>query len=250
MDHHITRLRHELKRRQISVESVISLTPSLLRIVFTGPDLADFNSPAPDNHVKLFFPTQNGEMEGRDYTPRAFDNKAQTLSIDFALHPGTHDVGPATRWALLAKPGDQLECGGPRGSTIISPDFDWWLLIGDETAMPSIARRMSELPARTKMKAVITVANPADENYFTPPPHGEVIWLHRPADQAHNPAMLLDRLRTMDLPPGDGFLWIASEAMVARAVRDYLVNERGHRLAWSKSSGYWLHGAAATHDKL
>lgn len=249
MEHAITRLRHELKRRKLTVQTVTPLTPTMLRVVFTGDDLADFNSPAPDDHVKLFFPTASGETEARDYTPREFDNTTQTLAIDFALHGTATEAGPATRWAMNAKPGDELQIGGPRGSTIISPDFDWWLLIGDETALPAIARRLAERPARTKVKAIISVPGPADERYFESCEPCEIVWLHRRAGQEADPSLLLALLQTMDLPEGDGFLWIAAEAMVARAARDYLVNTRGHNLAWTKSSGYWLKGVADAHDK-
>ena len=249
MEHSITRLRHELKRRQISVKEAHYITPNMLRIVFTGEALADFTSPGPDDHVKLFFPTPNGDSEGRDYTPRAFDNEAQTLTIDFATHEGTHKPGPATEWAMNAKQGDTLQIGGPRGSTIISPSFDWWLLIGDETALPAIARRLEELPAGTKVKAILSVISPADEQNFETKTQCEVVWLHRPTKQAANPTLLLDLLQTMELPKGDGFIWIAAEGLVARAVRDYLVNTRRHPLAWTKSSGYWLQGEADAHDK-
>ncbi|MGL1747182.1 siderophore-interacting protein, partial [Vibrio parahaemolyticus] len=49
---------------------------------------------------------------------RRFDPVLGTLTIDFALH----QAGPATAWALAAKPGDRLEIGGPRGSTILADD--------------------------------------------------------------------------------------------------------------------------------
>lgn len=249
MEHSITRLRHELKRRQITVKEVIHLTPDMRRILFTGDDLADFNSPAPDDHVKLFFPTLTGDAEARDYTPRAFDNEARTLTIDFALHGGAAEAGPATRWAMHAKPGDMLQIGGPRGSTVISPTFAWWLLIGDETALPAIARRLETCPAGTRVKAIISVTGPTEEQPLKTGAACEIIWLHRPAAQADDPAPLLAHLHATELPAGDGFLWIAAEAMVARAARDYLVNTRGHKLAWTKSSGYWLKGVADAHDK-
>ena len=70
----------------------------------------------------------------RDYTPRRHDAEAGTLEIDFALH----EAGPATQWAEQAKVGDLLGVGGPRGSFIVPTDFDWHLLIGDDTALPAI----------------------------------------------------------------------------------------------------------------
>lgn len=248
MEHVISRYRYELKRRELTVQIVQRLTPGVQRIVFTGDELADFESLSPDDHVKLFFVDAQGEPTGRDYTPSAFDNKAKTLTIDFALHEGD-EVGPATRWALQARPGDSLVAGGPRGSTIVPSTFDWWLLVGDETALPAIGRRLQELPANTNVTSLITVTGAAEQQLFHAPLHHELIWLHRPASEANDPAPVLAALRRWNMPAGDGFVWIATEAMVARAVRAYLTDERGHPPGWMKSSGYWLKGTADAHDK-
>jgi NADPH-dependent ferric siderophore reductase len=79
----------------------------MLRITFASPDLADFSSPSPDDHIKLFLPdpANAGQQVMRDYTPRAFDAARKTLTIDFAVH----DAGPATTWAFDAKPGGQAD---------------------------------------------------------------------------------------------------------------------------------------------
>ncbi len=154
MAHEITRHRLEPKRRSLTVKEKSRITPGMIRIVFAGNDLADFASLAPDDHVKLFIPSQAGQGERRDYTPRRYDPVAHTLTIDFAIH----DAGPATRWAIEAEPGDQIEIGGPRGSTVVSPTFDWWLLIGDETALPAIGRRIEEMTERARVISVVSVA--------------------------------------------------------------------------------------------
>ena len=57
MEHQITRHRHELKRRTLTVRETADVTPGMLRIVLEGADLADFPSLSPDDHVKLFIPT-------------------------------------------------------------------------------------------------------------------------------------------------------------------------------------------------
>ena len=51
-------------------------------------------------------------------------------------------------------------------------------------------------------------------------------------------------LKDLALPQGDGFIWIAAEASVARALRAHLVDGRGHPLAWTKAAGYWKRGVA------
>jgi NADPH-dependent ferric siderophore reductase len=54
--HTITRVRHVLRRRTLTVSSTELLTPRMRRFGFTAPDLHDFVSASHDDHVKLFFP--------------------------------------------------------------------------------------------------------------------------------------------------------------------------------------------------
>ncbi len=242
----VTRHRHELKRRTLTVRQKTRLTPNMIRILFEGVDLAGFVSLAPDDHVKLFIPTDSGEPERRDYTPRLFDAAAATLAIDFAVH----DAGPATRWAIGAAPGDRLDIGGPRGSAVVAPGFSWWLLVGDETALPAIGRRIEELPAGVRVVSVVAIAESGDEQRFATAAEHEAHWVRRPLHRADDPAPLLVALRHIELPQGDGFVWIAAEASVARAVRDELVGRHGHPRAWTKAAGYWRKGVADAHEKL
>ena len=138
----VRRVRHELKRRELEVLRVATLTPNFRSITFGGDSLADFVSESFDDHVKFILESGQAEPVRRDYTPRTFDRHARELTIEFALHGapsaqtfGSSD-GPITRWAAQAKAGDRVTVGGPRGSMIIPVDYDWHLLAGDETALP------------------------------------------------------------------------------------------------------------------
>ncbi len=245
MTHQISRHRHEPKRRLGTVRDKTFLTPRMLRIVFEGEDFADFPSLAPDDHVKLFLPAGGDEPERRDYTPRRFDRAARTLTIDFALH----DAGAATDWARGAQPGDTVHIGGPRGSAVISPTFAWYLLVGDEAALPAIGRRLEELPG-TRAIAVAAVTGPEEEQDLTADPAHRVVWVHRPEARDDEAEPLLAALRSLDLPAGDGFVWIAAETKVARAVRDHVRHELRHPPEWIKAAGYWLKGVADAHEKI
>jgi len=246
MERPLTRHRHELKFRQLTVKETSYITPNMIRILFEGDDLADFVSLGFDDHVKLFIPTPGSEeTEKRDYTPRFYDTDARTLAIDFAVH----DAGPATRWAIEARPGDMLEIGGPRGSMVVEPVFNWWLLIGDETALPAIGRRIEELPAGVRAITIVTISGDKDQQSFSTSADHHAIWLRRPLDRADDPAPVLDALKELALPQGDGFVWIAAEVNVARAARDHLVKERGHPLYWTKTAGYWRKGVADAQEK-
>src|SRR5580698_11630828 len=171
------RVRHETRRRTLTIKQVDKIAAHMIRITLTG-DLEGFTSLGFDDHVKLFFPdgTMNAEgapnAMGRDFTPRRYDRTANTLEIDFAIH----DAGPATRWAVQAKPGDSLPLGGPRGSFIIPMTFDWHLLIGDETGLPAIGRRLAEFPARTRAVVLVEVDGADDEIALPTAADATVTW--------------------------------------------------------------------------
>jgi NADPH-dependent ferric siderophore reductase len=205
----------------------------MLRVTLGGDALAGFVSPSPDDHVKVFFVTPEGGKEGRDYTPRSFDAEARTLAIDFALHDG----GLGAMWAENAKPGDHLEIGGPRGSTVISSP--WWLLVGDETALPAVGRRLEEMSPNTRVISILAVTGPEEEQDFSTKSIYKPHWVHRPATQASDPTPILRVLSSVDLPSGPGMIWVAAEEQVSRAVREYALNVLRHPTEWIKASAYW-----------
>ncbi|PDT03510.1 NADPH-dependent ferric siderophore reductase [Rhizobium chutanense] len=240
----IERVRHNTRRRTLTVESVVDITPGMRRITLTGDDLADFTSLAPDDHIKIFVRAADGSEERRDYTPRRYHNTERRLTIDFALH----EAGPVTRWAIEARPGDRLEIGGPRGSAVVSATVRRWLLIGDETALPAIGRRIEESAAGTVITAVAAVTGPLEQQRFDTRAELDIRWAHRPLSQASDAAALLKLLSAVDIQP-ETFVWVAAEASVTRAVRAYFL-ERGYPLSWIKASGYWVFGKADTTEKF
>jgi NADPH-dependent ferric siderophore reductase len=243
--HQITRVRRDVRRRRLAVASVERITPGMQRIVFTSPDLHDFDSGAPDDHVKLLFPATAGqEACMRDYTPRRFDTGERSLTIDFALH----EAGPATAWALAAQVGDALDIGGPRGSTLVPDDFDWYLLIGDETALPAMGRRVEELREGVPVTTFAVVERKAERQEFQSQAKLKSYWIAREGQPLDDATLLRFALDELTLPPGDGFVWIAAEARTARSLRSYMMDTRRHPKSWIKASGYWSRGAEAVHE--
>ena len=232
----LTRVRHDTRRRRLTVLASDRVTPNMLRLRLGGLELAGFVSPSPSDHIKLFVPDGTGGQIMRDYTPRRFDVTAGWLEIDFALH----DAGPATRWALQARVGDEAEIGGPRGSQVIGGPIAEWLLIGDETALPSIARRIEDLPPGTPVTSIVAIPQEADRHEIATAADHRVIWVSR--SDPSDPAPLLAALAEVPLRPSQ-FVWIAAEAAVARAVRDAVL-ARGVSPDWLRAAGYWLAGTA------
>ena len=248
MERSVRRVRHELKRRLLEVRQVERITPGFVRITLGGEDLAGYVSDGYDDHSKLFFPAPGADrpdIEGspvmRDYTPRRHDAAAGELVFEIALHGD----GPAAEWAAQAKVGQFRGVGGPRGSFVVEGDFDWYLLVGDESALPAIARRLEELPASAKAVVVVEIADKAEERELTAPEDTTVYWVHRDAGQA-----LLEAVQSLDFPPGEPYAFVACEGNLAKEIRQHLLEVRGLDERWVKAAGYWRKGAVAVHENF
>jgi NADPH-dependent ferric siderophore reductase len=247
----VTRIRHELTRRTLTISRVERLPPGMVRIVLSGEELAGFTSLGFDDHIKLFFPAAK-ESEGlapamRDFTPRRFLAEQGELWIDFFLHEG----GPATDWAARTSVGQTLQIAGPKGSSIIAPDgIDMHLLIGDETALPAISRRLEELPPSTRALVVTEVAAGVERPRLESQASVQFVWVVR--GQTHGPPAraIIEALSNLELPSGRCFAWVACESQSARAIRVYLRDERGFDKRRIKAAGYWQQGVAGTHDSI
>ena len=233
----IQRVRHELKRRELTVASIAPLGPGFVSITFTGGDLADFVSMSFDDHVKLMFDESAEHPVRRDYTPRRFDREQQTLTLEFALH----GHGTASDWARTAQIGQHLTIGGPRGSFVIPPELDWHLLVGDATALPAISRRLEELPQGVRVSAIV-LADAADRRELPSRADAEVQWV----DSAD---ALLAALQAWMPPPGQGAAWGGGEAKAMARVRQVL-NEKGVPRELTRVSAYWKQGVADHHETL
>lgn len=143
----------------MTVERVTDVTPHMRRITLSGSDLGRYATNG--SHLMLFVPPEgiakpewpvpgedglpvrsadNRQPQMRTCTVRRLDPEAGTIDVDFVLH-GDHDLG--SRWALNARPGDVIGVRGPTGHR--RPEVDWCLLVGDETALPVIARTLESL---------------------------------------------------------------------------------------------------------
>jgi NADPH-dependent ferric siderophore reductase len=247
-------VRHTLVRRTIEVLSVTRITPHMQRIVFGGEDLRGFVSAAPDDHVKLSFPNANGELvfptvgpNGpefpagalpsplRDYTPRGYDAERNELIVDFVIHGD----GPASTWAEQARPGQRIGMGGPRGSFIAAEDFDHYVLVGDETALPAIGRWLEEMRTDARVRVLAEIPETADRQPLASQAQFAVTWLERNGADGASSDLLERALRELPDSPGDTFYWIAAESRRARTMRKYLAEERGVPKEWIRATGYW-----------
>lgn len=255
------RVRHETRMRLLTATSVTDITPLMRRIRLEG-DMDGFVSPAHADHIKAFFFPEGVEPllppigpngaefppgtrpEMRDYTPRFWNIAEGWIELDFVLH----GHGPAASWAARAQPGTTLVIGGPRGSVITPMAFDWYLLAGDETALPAIGRRIEELPEGAKVIAVIEVAGKAEEQRFDTRADLNLIYVHRNGAPAGTTTLVLDAIRAITFPQGIAYGYIAGEVNMAKSVRAHLTDERGFAPEYVKAAGYWRLGVADAHE--
>lgn len=235
----VQRVRHELKRRSVAVVRVETITPHFRAITFRDDTLADFISASFDDHIKFILDADTATPVMRDYTPRRFDRAARELTIEFALHGD----GPVSDWAAHAAVGQRATIGGPKGSLIVPTDYDWHLLIADETGLPAIARRLEELPAEATALVFAAVGDVVDRRVFASRADVAVRWFEALPD-------LIASIRALSLPTGDGYAWCAGEATAMATLRRILVDDKGHDRHAIRAAAYWKQGSVAHHENL
>lgn len=251
-------LRHEIRRRELQVLRTEEVTPHMRRIVLGGEQLQGFHSASPDDHIKLFFPNADGVIvtptmtpqgpqlpEGvapspmRDYTPRRHDAGAGELALDFVLH----GHGVASGWAANARPGDTLTIAGPRGSFVVADDYDQYVLIGDETALPAIGRWLEEMPEGTQAQVFVEIADVRERQALESAADVRIHWLERNGVDAAGSTLLEDALRDFEPDDGDTFYWIAAESRRARMMRKFVEGHLQVDAHSIRATGYWKAGA-------
>jgi NADPH-dependent ferric siderophore reductase len=246
--------------REMTVASVCDLTPHMRRIRFAGEDLQRFGKFG-GMHVRVLFPTRtvpdpiwptlgsNGlpiwpsderRPVARVYTIRTLDIDAGFMDVDFLVHEG-ESVGSA--WALQAKPGQRVGIMGPVGRPV--RPADWYVLGGDETALPAIGRLLETLPASTKGVAFIEIADRNERQAIGNATQIELHWLERNGKAAAMDGRLAGEVLSVQWPrDGSTFGWFAAEATPAKTVRDHWRGAMGLGRDQTLAAAYWRRGAA------
>lgn len=237
----------ELRFRNVTLSAREWLAPDFVRVRLSGSDLAGFDSPGSDDHMRLFFPSGPvGSVEelraapSREYTPLAWGD--DWLDVEFAVHG---DQGVAAPWAANAPLGSTIGVGGPRGAAVLTGEPGSWLLVGDETAIPAIRRFAALIPAGTPARIVIeTVSAGREVEIDAPVP---VEWLHRGEAPAGSALIaFLDALTADDVVGDDPFVFIAAEQSIVKPGRA-LLGRWDVDSANAVVKGYWKRGEAEYH---
>ncbi len=198
---------------EVEVVSVARPGPSFVRVELGGPALADYGVDGPrwDQRIKLVLPdpatggltsvadadeawlstwslrpvTERGHL--RTYTIRDVRGSGvgTTIVVDIVVHPDGDAVGPGSRWAVRAAPGDRLVMMAPRrgfafgGIEFTPAPGAELLLVGDETAVPAVCAVLEQLPDSATGAAFLEVPEAGDVLDVRRPDGVSVTWLPR-----------------------------------------------------------------------
>lgn len=223
------------------------LSPGFIRLTLGSAEMANFISLGFDDYVKLLLPQAGLEkpnlpqmrddrphLDGerpimRDYTPINYSAEYKSVQLDFAIHSG----GPALEWAMRAPIGQWAGLAGPRGSMTLPTDLPWYVLFGDETALPAIERFLQENHSQVPIVVRVQINDPADRREWQVLPNIDIEYVDSLEQAAHD----------LNLPAGDGFCWGACEYQQAAALREILTG-KGVPATHMNVSSYWRAGVA------
>ena len=244
-------IRHPMRVRTLEVRAIKRPRPMYQLLTLGGDGLADFESPSPTDHVGLVPPLPDGRLvlpavaddrlrwpDGerppmREYTVRRFDPASRELDVRVLLHGN----GPVARWAADAQVGDRVGVTGPRSSKVMPDGFRNYLLVGDLTAVPAIARWLSVLPQDAMAQVLIAARSDDDVIELKCAEPIWVLWLTDLAvPEADHLPLALEQL---ELYSADTFAWAAGEAVAMREVRRVLLEQQGLPTENVKVTGYW-----------
>ena len=225
----------------VQVVQITDVTPHMRRITVSADGLVGLQGLMPGIHLKILLPQpgqdkpllpiidesgqplpppEEGRPTVRTYTVRSFEPETGELAIDFVLHG---DEGPASAWATNVQTGNYLGIALRPG--ISYREADWYLLAGDQTALPAISAILELLPASAKGVAFIEVPDATEEQALDFDADIQVQWLHRNGVEAGKSTLLQEAIRSTSVPDGRAeirFVWVATEVSTAKEIRDYM----------------------------
>ncbi|WP_182084770.1 siderophore-interacting protein [Aureimonas sp. ME7] len=241
--------------RELTVVSSTQLTPRMRRVRLSGANLQRFAGE--ELHVRLLFPpkgrtpvwphagpaalpvwpTGEDELIARVYTIREIDAEAGHLDIDVVLHD---PPGAGCAWSREAQAGDFVGMLGPGGG-LLGPG-ERHLILGDETALPAIARMLKRMDAGVRADVFIEVAGPEEEQALVHPDSVSVRWLHRNGAPAGTTTLLEDAARSAVAPGETPFVWSGTEFSAFKAIRRFCRKDLGLKKNQHLVAAYWRRG--------
>lgn len=251
-----------MAKRPVFFLTVLSkewITPSMRRVVLTGPSLSEFPEGQNGCYVKLLLPKPGTAQPGSDdpddvdlagywkrsYTIRRVDQKRLLLVLEVAHHdPG----GPAASWASDVAIGDQVLVTGPGPVQMVNADCEWFFLVGDLPAVPAIAANLERLSTDARGYVVLELPSLYDKRKLALPDGIQVHWLENHSSRPGE-SLLIKHVTALEWLPGRVGVWASAEYSVMKGLREYFFQERKLEKSDAYVSSYWKLGATDEEHK-
>ncbi|WP_430787524.1 siderophore-interacting protein [Actinoplanes sp. G11-F43] len=244
------------------------VSPNVVRVTLGGEGLGRFTPLGFDQWFRLFLPrpgqdtlklptrtsglwyaqylatTKPKRPYVRNYTVRAY--RPDGLDVDFVIHtdPDGHS-GPASTFAVEAKPGDQVGLLDQGVGYNPRAEHDWTLLVADETGLPAVAGICASLPDDARGVAIVELPSLDDVQDFRVPAGVDLQWVARDGGHGVPGKLALEKLISADLPGTPVWAYLVGESALVTGGRRHLVQDRSVPKTNIDFIGYWRHGHAA-----
>lgn len=222
-----------VRRISFSVEDASLYEGALyhVRLLIPRRHGASFDWPVSSSSGSAIWPCGDSSPVLRNYTVRHVRTGQDEVDVDFVLH---EPAGPASSWAASCRLGDMIGALGPIGRPL-RPALNS-VLIGDETALPAIARAIEATPGQ-KASVLLEVADRYERQPVSTAPGVSIHWLYR--DRSSGPSIIdaLDESAWLDRP--HLFVYVGLELNKARLLSSFLTQRRGMEKQQFLSMAYW-----------
>lgn len=209
------------------------------KIAVPPAGLDEVHFPTLDENRQWVYPPKEVAPSIRTYTHKGIDLEKNELIIDFVDHG---DGGPASKWAREAKAGSKLGIMMRTEEKELCPAAEWYLLVGDATAIPVLSAILETLPETAKGVCIIEVHGKKDEQPLKTKADIEFKWLHNA--QPHIKSEMADTVKNIAIPETTKFGYVAAEFSSVKEIRTYLRKEKNWTSKELNAYSYWKAGAA------
>lgn len=257
----MSQIKTSIARKVLTFKSKQFITPNYIRITLSG-EVSDFKDATVGDNNKIYipptgvdkvhFPVLDADTKKwihaekeiapavRTYTHKGVNLNTNELYIDFVNHG---ENGPASAWAINAEVGDKLGVAMRTQPKQLYPSTsEWFLLVGDATAIPVLGAILESLPESAKGVCVIVVSSSEDIQQLSTNASIEFTWIVE--QDIHDESKLVEAVKNIEIPSVPKFGYVACEFSAVKQIRSYLRKE----LEWSSSElyaySYWKQGVA------
>lgn len=253
-----------IQRKVFTLKEREYITPHYIRITLSGNDVSDFKDTtigvnnkifiAPEGVTEVHLPEFDYEKGAwkpmdeaikpyvRTYTHRGINLEKNELYIDFVAHG---DEGPASNWAINAEMGAPLGVAMGCDPSELYPEANWYMLVGDGTAIPVLGAILETLPTDARVNAVIEVESAEDIQELSTQAQLKIEWIINPTSGQNSE--LAKRAKEIIAEHADEvskFGYVAAEFDTVKELRNHLRKD----LNWTKDElyaySYWKFGKA------